>query len=269
MFLVDRDIKAFISGDLTPNDDSMTAIFHGSPESVTNIGYDLTNEYVYKTGSEPASSCTLLPGEYCFVKSREEVRFDTCTVGMLSLKNSRIRMGLSLDSPVYQPGHHTPIYFRLTNVTNRQITVSAGDKYAMLMFMQLDASPDHPYTGAFQKEFDFAGMTDKYNSVYAEQIQEIEHKTADLKSLEKSLYANVITILTLFVGIFTLLNVNITLAKETSAASDFVLFNMAVIGSVSFLSCLLDEILHAAKARHVLWLVPVACFAVMLFVLFV
>lgn len=268
MILVDKDISTFLSngGSLHPNE-KLTAISNGSDGSITNIGYDLTTAKFYKLSSSGEDSCTLLPGESAFAESRELLHFDNCTVGIVSLKNGRIRQGLSLDAPVYQPGHKTPVRFRLTNVSDKTIVLSAGDQHAMLMFYQLSKAPEHPYNGTFQKELAWSGMG-AYNSQYAEQIKEIEDKTKDLKTLEKSLYGNVITILTIFIGIFTLLNINITLVKDAADVLQFVFFNLSTIGAISFLAVLLDSLLNRDKAHHHLWFLPCGIFLVLIILLF-
>lgn len=264
MLLVDRDISAFLSnGSALNSDENQTAITGGDPNSVTNIGYDLTTERFYKLSSSGETSCTLLPGESVFAESEEHLRFDSQTVGIVALRNSRIRQGLSLDAPVYQPGHKTPIRFRLTNISDKAIELEAGEKHAMLLFYQLAAAPDRPYDGTFQKELTWKGMG-AYNSQYAAQIKEIEDKTKDLRSLEKSVYGNVITILTIFVGIFTLLNVNISLVKEAATAMSFLFFNLSTLGAVSFLAALLDTLLQRENARRWLWLIPFLLFAVLI-----
>lgn len=261
MQFVDRDIRAFVEHGMQI-ERSRTAIVDGEMENVTCIGYDLVSECFYKNSDNEQMIFSLMPGDSVFVKSKETIEFDNRTVGVVSLKNSRIRMGLSLESPVYQPGHHTKIVIRLTNLTDKEITLMAGEKYAMLMFYQLATEPDKPYQGTFQKEQGFTGMAE-YQSKYASQIKEIEDKAKCLKEIERTLYGNVITILTIFVGIFTLLNLNIDLAKEAASMKSFVLFNLAVIGCISFLGVLMDELLNRKNAHHRLWLLPVVVFGAM------
>lgn len=268
MLLVDNDVKVFLNNGRL-EESQQTAIRYGNESSITNIGYDLCSKKFYKTTQAGDDSCVLLPGESAFVESYEFIEFDSSTVGIVSLKNSRIRMGLSLDSPIYQPGHKTPIRFRLTNITDKTIYLSQGEKYAMLMFYQLEQPPEQPYNGTYQKEFSFSGMGEKYNSAYAKQIEEIDNKVKDIKSIEKDLYTNVITILTIFIGIFTLLNVNISLTQTSASIKNFFAFNLAAIGSISFLSCLLNELLQKEKANRWLWILPAVVFFTLFILLFI
>lgn len=178
-------------------------------------------------------------------------------------------MGLTIDAPVYQPGHKTKIFFRLTNVSNDAIALTCGEKYAMLMFEQLHKSPDEPYTGAFEGEFSFKGMAD-YQSEYADQIKSIDGKIKNLQDLEKSIYGNVITILSIFVAIFTLLNINIDLANQNTNGAIFLVFNLATLGAISFLAVFLAFLLSKeAKPDKKLWLIPAICFLSILIIVIV
>ena len=165
-------------------------------------------------------------------------------------------MGLTMDAPVYQPGHKTVIFFRLTNVSSDLVCLRKGEKYAMLMFEQLESAPVHPYQGAFQDEFSFQGLAD-YTSQYADQIKSLDGKINNLQSLEKSIYGNVVTILTIFIAIFTILNINISLAETAATAKAFLVYNLATLGAISFLGVLMEELLHReGPKKHWLWLIP-------------
>ena len=169
-----------------------------------------------------------------------------------------------LDVPVYQPGHKTKIYFRLTNVSNDVLKIEQGAQYAMLMFEQLDKAPDKEYDGTFQAEFDFKGLGD-YKSAYLEQIQSIQGKVKNIQDMEKGIYGNVITILTIFVTIFTILNMNIELAKTSATVHVFLNFNLAILGGVSFLALFLAELIGKDKKwSRWLWLIPLVCFIAMI-----
>jgi hypothetical protein len=177
-------------------------------------------------------------------------------------------MGLSMDAPVYQPGHkQTRIYFRLTNISDSMIKLESGEQYTMLMFEQLNKAPDNPYNGVFQEEFDFKGLAG-YTSKYADQIESMDGKIKDLKTLEKRVYENVITILSIFVAIFTLINVNVSLASSAGSGSSFLVFNLGTLGAFSFLALLLNELLNQdSKKNRWLWIVPVMCFVSVILVI--
>lgn len=267
MLIVDHDINVFVAnGQLCEpenNTSGQTSIHYGDSASVTNIGYDLRTAGFAK-GSKMESSYELLPGESVFVASKEVILFDNNTVGKVYLKNSRIRMGLTLDAPIYQPGHLTAIYFRLTNVSNNSILLDITEKYALLTFEQLDSPPTNPYSGTFQKEFKFAGLAD-YSSAYADQIKSLDGKIQTIKDLEKSIYGNVITILTIFIAVFSIININIELAREAASIVSFCAYNLATLGAISFLAILMHELFSkSADRKHGLWLIPILCFAVLI-----
>ena len=267
MLLVDSEIKTFVTnGKLGQT--NQTSIIDGDASCITNIGYDLRADR-FAREKKLVESCELQPGESSFVQSKEIISFDKDTVGKVVLKNSRIRMGLTLDAPVYQPGHKTRIFFRLTNVSNDAITLTSGEKYAMLMFEQLHKSPDVPYTGTFEGEFSFKGMAD-YQSEYADQIKSIDGKIKNLQDLEKSIYGNVITILSIFVAIFTLLNINIDLSNQNNDGAIFLVFNLATLGAISFLAVFLSFLLNKeAKPDKKLWFIPAICFLSILIIIII
>ena len=277
MILVDHEIRQFcLNGQidnpdfdsLTPDD--QTAIYFSDEKSITNIGYDLTAASFYQQNHKQ-EKCELMPGESVFVASHETVHFDNRTVGMIQLKNSRLRMGLSLEAPMYQPGHTTVIYFRLTNLSSDKLLLKSGEKYAALVFEQLNGKPDVPYDGAFQKEFKYSEMAD-YSSIYEDQIEKLNNKIGDLQSLEKSIYGNVITILTVFIAIFSLINVNITLTAEAVSIPMLLAFNLAIVGAISLFSMFLHTLLFHKKENKVpggLWSIPAICFILVFILIFI
>lgn len=268
MVVVDTKIKDFLSNE-NPESESRdtvhTKIYDGNSDQVKNIGYDLQTKRFYRD-SKSSTECTLNPGESVFVESEETIYFGSKMTGIVSLRNSRIRMGLRLDSPRYQPCHKTRIYFRLTNISSDALELRTGEDYAMLIFDQLEDEPSKGYDGTYQKEFSFKGLAD-YKSVYRDQIQSVEGKIKNLQEMERSIYGNVITILTIFVTIFTLLNVNIELAKSTASAFTFLNFNLAILGGISFLSVFLSELFGRNKGKkHFLWIIPLICFVVLILI---
>lgn len=261
MLLVDKEIKKLLLpkdffGEPTP-----PYIRNGESTCITNIGYDLRADCFMTQEGKALSEITLSPGESIFVASMEILGFDSYTVGKVALKNSRIRMGLTMDAPVYQPGHvNTHIYFRLTNVSSNEITLKQGEEYATLLFEQLSEAPDSPYSGTFQGELDFKNLAD-YKSKYLDQIQSIAGKVKDIKSLEKQVYGNVITILTIFIAIFSILNVNIGLIQSAISGWEFLAYNLIVLGAIGFLAALMKEFIPSAESkRFPLWLITLLCF---------
>ena len=252
MVIVDHEIVDRV------NRDGLIDSFDNS--CLTNIGYDLRAKRFY-FADKAEERITLQPNESAFVESVEIVNMPTDMLGRIALKNSRIRQGLSLDAPVYQPGHKTRIYFRLTNVSADSITLESGDRYATILFDQLSAIPDHPYAGAFSDEFQYKGLGD-YKDPYKRQVREIEKKTEDIKSIEQSIYGNVLVILTVFVALFSFLTTNISLAASSATLEQYFVFNALLLGCISFLVALMGTIVKPKKRTWTYWIPAAVCFMV-------
>ena len=80
-------------------------------------------------------------------------------VGKIIDKNSQIRRGLLVSAPVYQPGHKTRIFIRVTNLSDKDITLNRGEQIASIMFEELDGEPKNLYNGAFVDEYEYKGLS--------------------------------------------------------------------------------------------------------------
>lgn len=254
MILVDREIA-----ELTKNGGLLDSY---DPDCLTNTGYDLRAKY-FAIGGEKKTAAYLEPGESAFVASVDILTVPDDMLCRVVLKNSRIRQGFTLDAPVYQPGHQTRVFFRITNVSGNEIRLSAGEKYATLIFEQLTGVPDHPYAGAFSDEFEFSGLG-KYQDIYEKQIRELEKKAEDLKAAEHSIYANVLVILTVFVALFSFLTTNLSLFSSEPSLKRFLLYNSVLLGCISFLVAMMGGVVSPGKQGQpalLRWLPAVLCFA--------
>ena len=63
----------------------------------------------------------------------------------------------------------------------------------------------------------------------------INKKIENLENIEKSLYEKVIAILTVFVGIFSLINLNINFAAIADSLTQMLVYNLISIGSIGML----------------------------------
>lgn len=228
MLLVDRDIIS----------QGETLIEGFQENSVINIGYDLTAEKFWVSDKEH-TEITLQPGESVFVQAKENIRLPNNMIGKVVLRNSRIRQGLSLDAPVYQPGHYTSVFCRLTNVSAEEIELKAGQKYATILFEELNCTPNKPYHGAFSDETKFTGLS-SYEGQYRKQMKAIEKKAEDIRSMEKTIYANVLVILTVFVALFSFITTNLSLLSANASIERFFIYNFVLLGCINFLVGLLN-----------------------------
>lgn len=262
MICVDKRIRQFLlnEGDEKCQD---TRIIDGDGRNVTSVGYDLrTYQFCYSV-HHVSDVCILEPGEGIFVAAEETVQFSEKMIGHVYLKNSRLRQGLSLEAPVYQPGHKTRIFFRLRNVSDSRLTLKKGESYAMLVFEELEEQPEKCYAGTFSDEDVFKGLAD-YSAAYKGQIEAVGSKLEKIEKIESRTYTNVSVLLTVFIGIFTLLNVNITLAKEADSIRNFIMFNAGTLSAISFLAATINEIMQKNDKHkiHWIWWLPVFCLAI-------
>lgn len=241
MLLVDRDILS--------RGESLIEGFH--KESVTNIGYDLTADGFWMADQEQ-KEVILQPGESVFVQAKENIKLPNDIVGRVVLRNSRIRQGFSLDAPIYQPGHHTSVFCRLTNVSADELVLRSGQQYAMILFEQLAAEPENPYRGAFSDESKFTGLA-SYEGQYRQQMKVIEKKAEDIKAMEKTIYANVLVILTVFVALFSFITTNLSLLSTNAGTETFLVHNFVLLGCISFLVGLLNGLVKE-HCGHKQWI---------------
>lgn len=259
MLLVDHELKERIKNDGLLQDIQEDNIF--------NIGYDLVCDGFSRQSGDHADFYELPPGESVFVRSKETLQLPTDLCAHVNLRNSRIRQGLALESPVYQPGHKTRVFFRVTNISSSNIVLYSGETVASIFFELLHGIPDAPYNGTYQGEFNYSGMG-KYTAQYASQMKDVEDKLTDLKNLEKSVYGNVVTLMTIFIGIFSLVNLNLTAANSAAwTMAELLLYNLCIIGGIFTLAGLIRVLvppLHHKPLSRWYWLAPVACFGVSL-----
>lgn len=261
MILVDHDLSKLIADSEIIQKDTF------SPERITNIGYDLRTKAFYDDDGEHTSK-VLAPGESVMTLAEEIINMPVDMVAIVHDRNSRIRQGLSVSAPIYQPGHKTRVFFRLTNISANEIRLSAEDSYAMIVFEQLSGPASKPYSGTFKDEIgSYTGLSG-YKKAYEKQINQLEKKADDVKEIEKSIYANVLAILAVFVAIFSLISTNVKLLESESTLRSFIGYNLITVGGISFLLTLLRTTIlnDLSKKKPVkgflIWVPTIAVFAV-------
>ena len=246
MTLVDKDIRGLIAANVLRNADEAR---------VGSISYDLRTKYYVQDGGEFRAAFELAPRESVFVGCVEYIDMPADMIGRVVLRNSRIRAGLMLDAPVYQPGHHTRIFFRITNVSEKSMRLDENSEFASIMFEQLTYAPDQPYSGEFQQELDFKNLGSYHKKIKAE-LQDYDDKAASLHNMEKSIYGNVITLMSVFIALFSLININIDLAyAETVEIGRMLVFNLTTVGSIAFLVALIRSSFSRKKPEFWILLV--------------
>ncbi|MDO4849316.1 MAG: hypothetical protein Q4B45_06075 [Coriobacteriia bacterium] len=219
----------------------------------TNIGpvsYDLRTKCFYANGAE-LSEVELSPGDSVFVGSVESVHLQNDVAARVLLKNSRIRQGLSLDAPLYFPGHSTRFFFRVTNVSANVIRLDTSKGIGQAAFESVEGV-EHPYSGAFSDEFSFSGLA-SYEGAYADQVKELEKKKDEIKGVETRIYGNVMTLFALFAAIFTFVNVNAGALSGTESITWVVVVDLMVLGGFTLLAGLMDAIVSSHRGSKIKW----------------
>lgn len=230
-------------------------------ERVTNIGYDLSCESFIKEPGREESKITLGPKESAFVKSSEIMNLPDDMIAYVQLRNSRIRQGLTLDAPIYQPGHNTKVFFRITNISDSEINLNCADEIATIIFFKLDEAVKKPYEGTFSDEMNYSGMGD-YTSAYSEQISKVDKKMDKLENLERNIYTNVLAIMAVFVGVFSLININVSLLAQNISMKALLVTDFTMVGAIGFLIAMVSFITSSHK--KIVWLPSIIAFAVAL-----
>lgn len=216
MLLGDKDIQSLIRNGVLKN---------AKTSHVGPVSYDLETQSFYRDG-ESSKTVVLNPGDSVFVSSVEDVYLTEDIAARVLIKNSRLRQGLTLDAPLYFPGHETKLFFRVTNISSDLISLDTDKGIAQVIFEQVD-DVERPYDGAFSGEFSFKGLAD-YTDIYKSEIEKIDQKKDELKSMEHRLYANILALMAIFAAIFTLVNINA--GALGSGSVGIVTVNLIVLG---------------------------------------
>lgn len=244
MLMIDRDIMEHGKELLDPFTES----------KVSNICYDLTTESFYNDKREDFIEYVLMPGESVFVASEETISLPDDMAAYVVLRNSRIRQGLHLDAPIYQPGHKTKVFMRITNVSSKSIHVDTENGIASILFEQLGQKVEKPYSGTFQKEEKFKGMG-SYTTKLAEDLKPVDEKLEQIKHIEKNIYGNVLSIMAIFVAIFSLINVGVGFAATAAGPKMMAAFSMNIVGAMGVLIGLINMSITDKKQNTVIWIV--------------
>ena len=256
MILVDKKIK-----------ERSSEIFKdGYDESnVTAISYDLQIQGIVEEESL-SESYTLRPNEMVFVKTKEKVKIPDDLMGRIGEKNSRMRQGLSVSGPHYYPGHETYIFLRVHNITSSTIKIKKNDKIAQLFFEELTEIPEKTYVNqtnaSFNQEDDYRGLGN-YKDEYQKRMEKVDDANKSLDERINNLYANILTIMGLFVSVFSIIMVNFTNITEDKLTKDFIIpMNISLGIVITLFIGLLLIFINKAKSKGFL-----AGFIIWMFVL--
>ena len=218
------------------------------------ISYDLRIDYVF--GNTPdhkqLEQYTLQPGETVFIASKENLNLPNNVAAHVIERNSSVRKGLSIASPVYIPGHHTKVFTRITNNSNNAVLLKKDSSIVSVMFYQYECDISEPYSGAYQGEFDFksAGV---FHSVPTPDIinfnQEIADKLKDVKDIENKIYDHIMIIMTVFIAAFSIVNLNINFLDKGKTLLDMLVYNLTFLGGIGVLVTFISLILQHVSTQ--------------------
>ena len=244
MILVDSEIKDRIQRE--------NLIQNAELHSLGSIAYDLTiKEFIYQNENgenEKKKYFQLQPNMSVIVSTEEILNMPNDLVGKIIDKNSQIRRGLQIAAPVYQPGHKTRIFIRVTNLSVDVIELSSGQQIASIMFETLSKNPDNTYNGAFVDEYEYKGLS-SYKDIFSQKVIEVDNKINDIKSLENKIYGNVMTLMAIFIGIFSLININLDmLTKLEFTKQSIYTFDIMVVGIIGMFVALIGNLLPVKRS---------------------
>ena len=210
--LVDKQIKERCKDE----DEKLISPF--DENHVKSLSYDLDIEgYINKDGSLSKERVRLQPGESVMIKTIQSLKMPNDLVGIIGERNSKIRQGLEVVGPHYFPGHTTAIYLRVTNVSPVDIELKHGDGIAQIFFEKLSEEPEVSYAdqegASFNNETAYLGYG-KYQAAYEKQMHNIANATNKLENLESTMYGNILTLMGIFVSVFSLIMVNFSNIKD-------------------------------------------------------
>lgn len=261
MILVDKEIKRR-SGEIFQE---------GYVESnVTAISYDLHIQGIIND-EILENKYILRPGEVAFIKTKEKIKMPNDLMGRIGEKNSRIRQGLVVSGPHYYPGHSTYLYLRVQNVTAGTIKIKEGDEIAQIFFEELIEVPEinyeHQPNASFNEEDDYRGLA-KYKDEYEDRMEKFKDADKNLDDKVNNIYANVLTIMGLFVSIFSLIMVNFTNISDNKITKEFIIpMNISLGIVITLFIGLLLVFINKAKNKWFL-IGYIALMAVLIFGLF-
>lgn len=127
-----------------------------NPSNLAPIGYDLTTgRFEDDLNTEGGAWYNrdyfdLPPKRTILIRSREVIHFPTFMIGMVHPRDAYVRLGLIIQSPLYQPGLNTNIVYSVFNSSDSSILLEKGVSYAMLTFARIKNT--EAYSGKYAND---------------------------------------------------------------------------------------------------------------------
>lgn len=261
MILEEKEIQKLSSTNQRPLIENMKSAHLG------NVAYDLTVKnvcWVDEKGTHQEKSRILKPGESIFVSSEEILNIPNNMIGIIIPRNSSIRMGLDITAPVYQPGHRTRTFVRITNIAGGNGIIKAGDSIFSIMFNRLSADVTHPYNGQFKDEIEFNTLQ-KTTSVQNAIFETAQKEKNEIESMTKNIYATVVTLMAIFIAMFSVFNTSFLRGSNIGLTNwkDILLLNLVLLGMLAAFVSMISSIIQKEnkKTAYILISLFVLCLA--------
>jgi deoxycytidine triphosphate deaminase len=223
MILVDKDLRERIHTE--------PSLIKGclSDSQIGAVSCDLTvSEVVGQKWKD--NRFALIPQAVVFVKTNEILQMPNDLVGIVTEKNSRMRQGLKVDAPRYQPGHCTAMFLRVQNISDQTIYLEKDMEIAQIMFELLRETPEKTYDkqddASFNKEMKYRGFGN-YDKEYNSQISDFDDKVKeakeDIESASHRIYSNVLALMGIIVAVFSLITINYNTATQANVDFRFLI----------------------------------------------
>lgn len=203
------------------------------------ISYDLSIDKIILGEGLEEELYELHPNDVVYIKMEQKLYMDRDIIGRIEEKNSRMRMGIVVSGPTYQPGHNTAIFLRVHNISGDAVVLRKGMEIAQIVFEKVSGNLERSYaereTANFQGEFDYRKYG-AYKDVYAKQIKKIEKVKENIEDKENQIYANVLTLMSILMGVFSLVTLNLEAFAKTDLTTGFILvMNITIILAIELL----------------------------------
>lgn len=259
MILVDKNIKERVEKD------KLIAVNYNE-NNVNCVSYDLSVDKIL-IKDKSSNSYYIKPNETVFVKTKEKINMPYDLIGIVTEKNSRMRQGLKVDAPRYQPGHSTFVFLRVQNISNQIISIEENTKIAQIMFENLCEEPsvtyDRQINASFNDEQEYVGFGN-YDVEYSKQIKDvdktIEKAKEDIDTMSHKIYSNVLALMGIIVAIFSLITINYNAATQSDLNFKFIVaMNLSLAFCIVLMMGLIFIFLNTKRNKS-LWIIYLIVF---------
>lgn len=245
MILVDKEIEEYV-------EKNQLIISEFDKSNLGSVSYDLTVDIII-SDAEETSMYDLKPGETVFVKTKEKIKIPNDILGRVGEKNSRMRQGLVVAAPHYHPGHSTYVYLRVQNISGSIIRIRQNSKIAQIFFEKLTGVPkvtyDRQNLASFNDEVEYRGLGN-YETEYLSDMKKYSSAKEDLENKEARLYANILTLMGIFISMFSLITINFSsLTVQNFSVKKLCVINISLALVVTVLMGLILIFINKAKSK--------------------